>query len=423
MAVPLSVVALLFAGTLAACGGSSNSSGKITLRFAWWGDATRAKVTQQAVALFEKQHPDITVQTEYAAYNPYFQKLATETAGGNAPDLLQMDYRYLNEYGKRGILLNLNPYMPGTLSLGQFNQSIAAAGNVSGQQEAVTFAQNTTAVIYDETRLTALGVPAPPAGWTWPQFQSWAQQVYQRSGGKLYGTGDMGWAEPVFEQWLIQRGKQLYTPAGQFGFTNADLAQFWSFWLAMEKSGAATPAAITAKEDGTPANSPLPSRTSAADFNYDSVFNGYAAVDSDQLAMASFPVVNGSTGQYRKPAMLLSVYAHSPHTQAAVQLLNFLVNDPSAGKALGTNRGLPANLAIRQAIIPQLTSASREVVTYESGVQSQLIATPPAPPEGDVQVFSLFSRTYQSLVFRRLSLQAAVSQFFSQGSQALASSS
>jgi multiple sugar transport system substrate-binding protein len=413
---------LLAAGALAACGGSS-SSGKVTLRFAWWGDATRAKVTQQAVALFEKQHPDITVQTEYAAYNPYFQKLATETAGGNTPDLLQMDYRYLNQYGKRGILLNLDPFMPGTLSLGQFNPSIAGAGKVSGQQEAVTFAQNTTAVIYDQARLTALGVPAPQPGWTWPQFQSWAQQVYQRSGGKLYGTGDMGWAEPVFEQWLIQRGKQLYTPSGQFGFTNADLAQFWSFWLGMETSGAATPAAITAKEDGTAANSPLPSRRSVADFNYDSVFNGYAAVDSDQLAMASFPVVGGSTGQYRKPAMLLSVYAHSPHAQAAVELLNFLVNDPTAGQVLGTNRGLPANLAIRQAIIPQLTAASRAVVAYESGVQSQLIGTPAAPPQGDVQVFSLFSRTYQALVFHRLSLQAAVSQFFSQGNQALTSSS
>src|SRR5262249_9368857 len=75
----------------AGCGssGGSASGGPVTLSFAWWGDASRAKATQAAVDLFQRKHPTIKVTTQYAPFGDYFTKLATQVAGGNAPDLFQ----------------------------------------------------------------------------------------------------------------------------------------------------------------------------------------------------------------------------------------------------------------------------------------------------------------------------------------------
>src|SRR5437763_10237373 len=82
--------------TLGACGSGSGAKGapaaaKQTIRFVWWGNQDRADATGKAVQLFEAKHPNITVQTEFAGYSAYFQKLSTETAGRAAPDVIQSD--------------------------------------------------------------------------------------------------------------------------------------------------------------------------------------------------------------------------------------------------------------------------------------------------------------------------------------------
>ncbi|MBC6460928.1 hypothetical protein [Actinomadura sp. HBU206391] len=66
---------VLCAGMLAAltaCGGGGEGGGKTTIRFAWWGNDDRAKITNEAVALFMRKNPDIKVETTTAIYDSYF---------------------------------------------------------------------------------------------------------------------------------------------------------------------------------------------------------------------------------------------------------------------------------------------------------------------------------------------------------------
>src|SRR3954464_11374527 len=100
------VAALVLALLAAGCGsGTGNSGGNVTITFAWWGSDSRATITRKAVDLFEQRNPGVKVQTTFAAYSAYWEKLATQTAGGNAPDVITMDTRYLSEYGSRRVLL------------------------------------------------------------------------------------------------------------------------------------------------------------------------------------------------------------------------------------------------------------------------------------------------------------------------------
>ena len=82
---------------LAACGGEDNDTPqadpnrKIELQIMWWGGAARAENTQKVLDLYTQKHPNVTFKVEQGPNAGYFDKLATRAAGGNAPDIFQLD--------------------------------------------------------------------------------------------------------------------------------------------------------------------------------------------------------------------------------------------------------------------------------------------------------------------------------------------
>jgi multiple sugar transport system substrate-binding protein len=103
--IPRALTALALATTLlaaSACGGDSGgppagrpTRGKVTLRFTWWGSDTRTKLTQQVIDAYQKDHPNVTIKGEFGEWSGYWDKLATTVAANDAPDIIQMDEKYL----------------------------------------------------------------------------------------------------------------------------------------------------------------------------------------------------------------------------------------------------------------------------------------------------------------------------------------
>src|SRR5689334_21526646 len=130
-----SLFTLLSAAALVACGTSGGTGGKTSIRFVWWGNDDRAKATQAAVQAFMAKNPDITVETDYAAYDAYFQKLSTQVAGGAGPDLLQLDRATLGEYEHRHVLADLGSFQG--LNLSTIPPELLAGGRIDGKQYAI----------------------------------------------------------------------------------------------------------------------------------------------------------------------------------------------------------------------------------------------------------------------------------------------
>ncbi|MFI0898082.1 ABC transporter substrate-binding protein [Streptomyces sp. NPDC020983] len=417
LAVATTVVCSL---SLAACGSGSDSSGggKVKLSFSWWGDASRAKATEDAVAAFEKAHPDITVSTQYANFASYNQKLATQIAGGGASDLIQIDWGNQSQYARSHTLLDLSAG-PGKVDLSGLDPKFAGSGKDGAKQVAVPFGQATQSFVVDTTKLQSLGVPVPQAGWTWDDLKTYAQAVHDKSGGKVAGISDPGTTWAAFQSWLLQRGKQLYTGDGKLAFTKEDLAGFWNFCTDLRKSGAATPANQTATLVSGPAEDPLAKGTAAAEWDYDSIYASHAAATKDTLALVPLPSEGGRTGMYAKPSMLLSVYARSKHPKEAAELLSFLVNDPKAAAALGSSRGLFPNLAVRKQQAATASGPDKTVSDFEAANATQLAATPAAPPKGDGQLITLMQRIYGAVSFGQQSPEDAAGSFIQQAEQIL----
>ncbi|GHH79689.1 sugar ABC transporter substrate-binding protein [Streptomyces sulfonofaciens] len=407
--------------TLTACGGESGGSGdgKVHLSFSWWGDASRAKSTEAAIKLFEKAHPTIEVGTQYAQFGPYNQKLATQIAGGGAPDLIQIDWGNQSQYARSNTLLDLSSGAA-KVDFSGLDPAFASSGKDGDKQVALPFGQTTQSFVVDETELKSLGVPVPEAGWTWDDVATFGKAVHDRSKGEVAGLSDPGTTWAAFQSWLYQRGKDLYTKDGRLGFTQADLEGFWNFCAGLRKSGAATPANQTATLANGPAEDPLAKNTAAAEWDYDSIYASHAAANKDHLVLVPLPTVGGKTGMYAKPSMLLSVYAGSKHPKEAAELLSFLVNDPKAAGALGTSRGLFPNLGVRKSQTASATGDDKVVSDYEAANAARLSPTPTAPPKGDGQLITLMQRIYGGISFGQQSVAAGAKDFMAQAQQALA---
>src|SRR5690606_17717419 len=63
------------------------------------------------------------------------------------------------------------------------------------------------------------------------------------------------------------------------------------------------------------------------------------------------------TGMYFKPAMYYSISARTEHPEESAKFVDFLLNDPEVAALQLTDRGLPANQSVREAILPELTAA------------------------------------------------------------------
>ncbi|HCT79789.1 MAG TPA: ABC transporter substrate-binding protein, partial [Micromonosporaceae bacterium] len=104
----------LAAPLLAACSTETGqpapeSTEPVELSIFWWGAEARAKATEEALKLYTAKYPFVTFKTTWQGNQGYYDKLATLAAGGNAPDIFQIDDGALSEYAERGVTLDLSP--------------------------------------------------------------------------------------------------------------------------------------------------------------------------------------------------------------------------------------------------------------------------------------------------------------------------
>jgi multiple sugar transport system substrate-binding protein len=207
LAAKVAAAAAAVAITMTGCGGVSQQSasdGTVTLRFSWWGSDVRHKMTQKLIDAFEAKNPNIKIKGEYGDWSGYWDKLATQVASQDAPDIIQMDAAYLGEYAGRGALLELKD-----VDLGKFDPAVADAGKVEGKQFAVTAGVNAQVVLANPSLLSASGVTLPDdKTWTWDEYNKTAASITEKSKEGVYGSGAVSGDAPM-NLWFRQNGKSL----------------------------------------------------------------------------------------------------------------------------------------------------------------------------------------------------------------------
>jgi multiple sugar transport system substrate-binding protein len=408
----------------AACGGDGDSGGKgdkVELSIFWWGADARAELTDKALALYTQKHPDVTFKKTWQANQGYYDKLATLTAGGNAPDIFQIDDNAISEYASRGVTLDLTPYTQNSkLDVSKFPKSLKEYGEVDGKLAGVAMGENTQGLVYDKTLLDKHKLPAPTTGMSWDDFIKWATNVSKVS--KVPGTQDPSAVYQALWVYLRQNGKDLYN-GNQIAFDATDITKWFQLWKGARAAGATpTPDVIHEGNDSSVSKQLVVTGKAGTSWVWTNQMPELKKSTNDDLGLMAYP--GDPSAQWARASLYFSAFRGSPHKDAAVDVINFLANDPDAGKILGTDRGLPPNLDVRKQVADSVTDPNmKQTIEVQNELGTKFGPTSPSvPPKGHSKVKTELIRIAEEVTYGRQTPEAGAEAFVTAAKAAIGQS-
>jgi multiple sugar transport system substrate-binding protein len=398
-------------GTGSEGGGGGGEGGTANLDFAWWGNPVRNKNTEALLAAYTKAHPNVTFKAQPGEFNSYWDKLATQTAGGTAPDIIQMDMAYIAEYGTRGALLDLkdvdvSKFAEGTVDSGKINDTLVGVN--AGINSAIIFGNPE---VFEKAKMEK----PDDTTWTWDQLSEVAAEVASKA-GVPFGIASLVGSDPAFASFLRQNGKELFTPTG-LGFDVAEAQAWYDLMVKFQKAKAiGTPEQIS-EESAKPLDQSavVVGKAAMQYYNSNQLEAVSAAAGGDFLMdMLRLPSLTGKATERKawyKASMLWSASAKTENPEAAVAWINWFANDPAAADIEKAERGIPPNTEILAGVTPKLSKAQQVVAKFITDIKPEVANTPIAPPPGGGPYAEVLFRNGLDVLFGRTSSADAAKKF------------
>ncbi len=406
-------------GGLAACapgssktqsGGGGASGGATTVALAFWSNPTRTKNTQAEIDAFMKANPGLKITGQPGEFATYWDKLATQTAGGTAPDIIQMDMAYIADYGSRGALLDLgkvdtSKFVEGTVDSGKINDTLV--GINAGINSALFFANPK---IFEKAKMD---LPDDKT-WTWDQMIEVGTEVAAKA-GVPFGIASVMGSDPLFATYLRQNGKELFTENG-LGFDVAEAQAWYDLMVKAQKAKAIGSPEQISEESAKPLDqSALVVGTAAMQYyNSNQLEAVSAAAGGDLMELVRGPSTTGKATDRKtwyKASMLWSASAKTKNPDAAIAWANWFANSPDAAAIDKAERGIPPNSEILAGVQSSLSPAQQVVAKYITEIKSEVATTPIAPPPGGGTIAAVLFRHGTDVLFGRASTAEAAQKF------------
>jgi len=389
------------------------------MRAFWWGGQNRLERTQQAIADYVALNPGLVVDSESTGFDDYIARISTQIAGGNAPDLLQMDYRYISEYAQRGALEPLDDYIGSALDLSDWPAAAVDSLRVDGKLYGINLGNNTNSMFYDKEAYAAVGIDDIPFGTTWLEFLDMAKAVSDANGGRYYGANDPSGKAAAFDNFVRQKGLASYD--GQSIGTPADVvAEWFDMWAKARSDGAIPPPDVAALDRDTVDTNLITTNQAATAFAHSNGLVGYQATTPKPLGITIYPQGAGPTnGQYLKPSNFWSIYSGSQMKEEAVRLANYTVMNAEGVKVLGVERGVPASPSMQAVLADILDDVNRASLEFVAAATSLVTPIPPPPPRGATEAEALLVEVSQQVSFGELTPEQGAQRYVDEGSQIL----
>ena len=414
------------AETTAAAGGTATEAaggsegGEVNMIMTWWGNQVRNERTQQALDLYAEQNPGVHIEGQFSEWSDYWNKLATSAAGQAMPDLLQIDYMYVDQYVKSGLLLDLTPYIEdGTLDTSNISENTMASGTVDGGVYAICAGINSPALLYNKTLTDSLGIEVKD-NMTMDEFFALSKQIYEQSGVKTnvaYGIGE-SWSA-YFVRGL---GFSCFTEDGTgMGGSAEEWVPFFEVYTkGLEEGWLIDPGVFAEISLGSVEQEPLVYGSTPETQSWCAFYNSNqlgamqnAAPEGMEIGITTWPSYDPVKSNYLKSSQFFSVGATTAYPEEAVKVLEFLTNSSDANNILLGERGVPANSVIAEEITPQLSEQDQEVTRFINEVVTPNCSPiDPPQPDGSNEVYDLLNRTVEQVCYGQLDAQTAANTFY-----------
>ncbi|WP_164983963.1 ABC transporter substrate-binding protein [Cellulomonas endophytica] len=414
---------------LAACSGGSSDAGSgdagpddggdagteaVELRFAWWGSEQLDAIKDEQITLFEEAHPGITVVQEPSEYAAYYDKLATQVAGGNGPDVLQITYNVIAEYAERGALLDLAT-VEEQLDLSDYAEGSLDGGTYGGKVYGVPTGLGSRGILANTRVFEEAGVPLPDdTTWTWEDYVEIATQISDAAPDGTYGV-TLNNTEQLLNTIARQNGDNVYTEDGGVGDVADDASFMFDLNARLIESGAAPDASLSAEQDALALEARLMGTGNVAmSFEPINFLPIYAESTGDELVILDVPNDGGEPGLWAQPTVLYSASGTSEHPEEAAMLIDWLLNSEEAAPLNKLTLGIPANPDVLAAIQPEFTPVEQEQSDFLDTILAQEGAPNVQTPVGGSATQEIIGRLGTEVSFGRLSADDAGEQFVSE---------
>lgn len=209
------LLAVVLVGTMAASmasGAAVSAEEKQKLVIWSWGADEEKKAREDAVAIFQENHPEIEVEHSVipTADHAWDQKAAAALAAGTGPDVMQMSPDYYGLYSD--YFEDLQPYLEkeGVNADDVFTEGMLAPYyRPDGKLEGMPLLENVFVLAYNKDLFDQFGVDYPTDDWTWDDLKEAAEKFVSGEGADAtYGIVNH-WVELNFA--LICEGGSPYS--------------------------------------------------------------------------------------------------------------------------------------------------------------------------------------------------------------------
>lgn len=403
-----SLAAVAAGSALAGCSGGAakpaqQTAGPATLAFTYWGPDFYQRYTQQMIDAFMAENPDIKVAPQPSEWSGYWDKLATMVAGNNAPDVLNMDGKYLAEYAGRGVLADLSKVEG--LDLSGLTDADKQAGTFEGKLAAVSTGWNAFVVFANPAVFKAANVAMPDdKTWTWDDYLKTAKAINTATPAAAGATGGGTYADLTI--FLRQRGEDLFKDKG-VGYKDETAAE-WFDLVGRKLMASGGFNAAKAQEDGAAPyeQQAFPTGKSAMFWSWTNQLANARKATGQDIVMLRPPSASGKVnenGLFLKASMFWSMAAKSTKQAQSAKFINFLLNSPKANEIQLLNRGVPSSEAALKAMEGKLSETDKYIASWLKQAGSEITMDAPAiQPEGAADSQNSIARALQDVRFGRL---------------------
>ncbi|WP_199621164.1 ABC transporter substrate-binding protein [Paenibacillus alkalitolerans] len=390
----------------------------VTLRIAWWGGQPRHDYTLKVIEMYQQQNPHVKIEPEYASWDDYWKKLAPQAAANELPDIVQMDLSYLTQYGEKGQLADLTPFIGSEIDTSNISQGIVDGGKLGDKIYGFNLGVNALGFQYDPALLQKInGQTAIDPNWTWDDYMALAEKA---KAANLYVDTGMR-PEVFFSYYLRTQGKSLFSADGtSLGYEDDQLfIDHFSRLINIVHMGAGMTADQKAQLKG-PEDDPAVKGEALGIWQWSNQFVGYQQLAKRELAMAPMVGPNAKQGLFLKPSMFFSISEHSKQKAEAAKFISFFVNDIEANKLILGDRGVPGSSAVKEALKPILSPQQAQVFDYVAWAEENSSQMDPPDPIGAAQVFEALKTITEEVEYKKISIEEGAKKFRDEANKILA---
>jgi multiple sugar transport system substrate-binding protein len=169
----------------------------ITLTIFDFGGEADQRVYAEAHARFNEEHPNVTIVdnfTPVTTWSEYSNKIVTQVAGGQAPDIINIAIEGARLLVSRDLLIPLDDILSGDPESSELTDDVhpalIAPFNINGQTWYIPHSWNNMVIYYNTQIFADAGLEPPQAEWTWADFLETAQALTSGEGdSKVFGFG------------------------------------------------------------------------------------------------------------------------------------------------------------------------------------------------------------------------------------------